>query len=121
MDVFEKLKEFHTKFGMSINTTSFETPEAAYLRENLIREEFNEVLEAFVNKDNENLLKELVDLVYVTVGTAVAFGWDFNAAFDRVHQSNLSKLSKDGKPVLRSDGKVLKGPNYIKANLSDLI
>ena len=42
-------------------------------------------------------------------------------AFERVHQSNLSKLGKDGKPVRRKDGKILKGPNYLPPDLSDLV
>lgn len=42
-------------------------------------------------------------------------------AFKRVHNSNLSKLGDDGKPIFREDGKVLKGPNYKKPDLSDLI
>ena len=42
-------------------------------------------------------------------------------AFKRVHNSNMSKLGEDGKPIFREDGKVLKGPNYAPANLTDLI
>jgi predicted HAD superfamily Cof-like phosphohydrolase len=45
----------------------------------------------------------------------------FREAFLRVHYSNMSKLGEDGKPVLREDGKVLKGPNYKKPDLSDLV
>lgn len=41
-------------------------------------------------------------------------------AFVRVHRSNMSKLGPDGKPMLREDGKRLKGPNYKPADLSDL-
>jgi predicted HAD superfamily Cof-like phosphohydrolase len=106
---------------MSINTTSFKTVPLAALRRRLIDEEHAEVFLAFEQQDDENLLKELCDLVYVCVGTAVAFGWDFDEAFKRVHQSNMSKLGVDGKPIFRDDGKVLKGPNYRKADLSDLV
>lgn len=45
----------------------------------------------------------------------------FSKAFSRVHESNMSKLGPDGKPVLREDGKVMKGPNYKKPDLSDLV
>jgi len=42
-------------------------------------------------------------------------------AFSRVHASNMSKLGEDGKPIRREDGKIMKGPNYIKPDLSDLV
>jgi predicted HAD superfamily Cof-like phosphohydrolase len=42
-------------------------------------------------------------------------------AFRRVHASNMSKLGDDGKPIFREDGKVLKGPNYKKPYLTDLL
>ena len=67
------------------------------------------------------LLKELCDLQYVLSGFAVTFGLPFDEAFKRVHESNMSKLGPDGKPVYREDGKVLKGPNYKKPDLSDLV
>lgn len=44
-----------------------------------------------------------------------------NEAFKRVHESNMSKLDATGKPILREDGKVLKGPNYKAPDLTDLI
>lgn len=67
------------------------------------------------------LLKELCDLQYVLSGFAVTFGLPLDEAFKRVHESNMSKLGPDGKPVYREDGKVLKGPNYKKPDLSDLV
>ena len=67
------------------------------------------------------LLKELCDLQYVLSGFAVTFCLPFDEAFKRVHESNMSKLGPDGKPIYREDGKVLKGPNYKKPDLSDLV
>jgi predicted HAD superfamily Cof-like phosphohydrolase len=67
-----------------------------------------------------SLLKEMVDVLYVTYSFAVTFGLDIDTAFDRVHASNMSKLV-DGKPLKRVDGKVLKGPNYAAPNLMDLV
>lgn len=67
------------------------------------------------------LLKELCDLQYVLSGFAVTFGLPFDEAFQRVHESNMSKLGPDGKPVYRDDGKVMKGPNYKEPNLTDLV
>ena len=106
------------------------------LRMNLISEETNEVEEAVADLEKciaesgakeelirykAALLKELCDLQYVLSGFAVTFGLPFDEAFRKVHESNMSKLGDDGKPVYREDGKVLKGPNYKKPDLSDLV
>ena len=67
------------------------------------------------------MLKELCDLQYVLSGAAVALGLDIQVAFNRVHDSNMSKLDDNGKPVYREDGKIIKGPNYRPPNLEDLV
>ena len=87
-------------------------------RMDLIREEMFEACDAL---DAEHMLKELADLVYVTYGYAATFGWDLDEAVSRVHQSNMSKLLDDGEPLKDSRGKVMKGPNYQKAKLGDLV
>ena len=68
----------------------------------------------------EEALKELADLVFVCYQFAAMAGWDLDEALQRVFDSNLSKLV-DGKPLKREDGKVLKGPNYRKPSLIDLV
>ena len=73
------------------------------------------------NEHKENCLKELADLVYVCYQYASNFGWDLDEAMHRVHESNMSKLDEYGNPILREDGKVLKGPNYQPPDLSDLV
>ena len=88
------------------------------MRWSLIKEEFAEVRDAVGYAD---ILKELADLVYVTYGYAATYGWDLDEAVRRVHKSNMSKLGVDGKPLKRPDGKVLKGPNYKKPDLTDLV
>lgn len=70
---------------------------------------------------DEDLAKEAVDVVYTIVGLFVDQGWDFEAAFEEVHRSNMSKLGADGKPIHRADGKVLKGPSYSPADLRPAI
>jgi predicted HAD superfamily Cof-like phosphohydrolase len=87
----------------------------------LISEEFKEFTEAVANEPYENELKELADLVYVCFQYAENMEWDLEEALDRVHKSNMSKLGLDGAPIRRSDGKVLKGPNYQPPTLTDLI
>lgn len=126
------VNEFHRSFKHPIDEQW--TVKLLELRKNLIREESNEVIEEFVNMiidlergksislvQRTNLLKELCDLQYVLSGAAVALGLDIQTAFNRVHASNMSKLGKDGKPVYRKDGKVIKGPDYIPPNLKDLV
>tara|TARA_Y100001963_G_C6447951_1_gene294481 strand:+ start:250 stop:531 length:282 start_codon:yes stop_codon:yes gene_type:complete len=93
----------------------------------LIVEEFKEFLDAegtlFRNnpKFRAHALKELADLVYVCYQYSANMRWDLDEALFRVHQSNMSKLDEDGKPIYREDGKVLKGPNYKPPNLEDLV
>ena len=107
-----------------MNTNSLET---RIRQRNLITEEFKEFLEAdgmlFRNNPEfqQNCLKELSDLVYVCYQYAANMGWDLDEAMFRVHQSNMSKLDEEGKPIYREDGKVLKGPNYKPPNLEDLV
>mgnify|MGYP000273837779 FL=1 len=68
----------------------------------------------------ENMVKELADIMYVVSGFAVTFGIQIQPAFVRVHQSNMTKLV-DGRPMLREDGKVIKGPNYKPPTMKGLI
>lgn len=91
---------------------------------NCIGEEYSEVFAEVADDatlvDKEKLTKELCDLLWVTYQAAAFFGLPIEQAFRRVYESNMSKLGDDGKPVLREDGKILKGSNYKPANLGDL-
>ena len=92
------------------------------LRWNMIKEEYGEALTESCEAINEEaMLKELTDLAYVIYGYCATYGWDLDEAFRRVHTSNMSKLGLDGKPFKNPKGKVLKGPNYKKCNLLDLV
>ena len=99
------------------------------MQQRLIAEEFEEFNEAH-HEANEHIqnkrareacLKELADLVYVAYQYAATAGWDLDEALTRVHISNLSKLDDDMRPIKREDGKVIKGPNYKKPTLIDLV
>ena len=100
---------------------------ARTMQRNLITEEFKEFLEAegmlFRSgiQFQQYCLKELADLVYVCYQYAANMRWDLDEAMFRVHQSNMSKLDDNGNPILREDGKILKGPNYKPPNLEDLV
>ena len=99
------------------------------MQQRLISEEYEEFLEAHCEaneyiqskRSREDCLKELADLVYVAYQYAATAGWDLDEALTRVHQSNLSKLDDDLKPIKREDGKVIKGPNYKPPTLIDLV
>tara|TARA_B100001287_G_C22657094_1_gene518332 strand:+ start:416 stop:691 length:276 start_codon:yes stop_codon:yes gene_type:complete len=91
------------------------------MQTDLIVEEFKEFKNACDSEGYEQELKELADLVYVCFQYAENMEWDLEEALTRVHKSNMSKLGLDGKPIRRKDGKVLKGPNYVPPNLSDLV
>ncbi len=125
-----QVEDFHRAFGAHISSSfeEFQTiDEVKYnkileLRKNLISEETREVC-AELDPEMimvETITKELCDLCYVIFGTVVSLGLKeaFEACFDEVHASNMSKLGEDGKPIYRQDGKVLKGPNYFQANLT---
>ena len=102
-------------------------PASREMQKRLIVEEFKEFLDAEkqllygYTRNAEECLKELADLVYVCYQYAANLNWDLDVALDRVHQSNMSKLGEDGKPIRRDDGKVLKGPNYQPPTLTDLV
>jgi predicted HAD superfamily Cof-like phosphohydrolase len=67
-----------------------------------------------------DLTKELADVMYVVLGAGNRLELPLEKVFMRTHQSNMSKLGSDGRPLYRSDGKVLKGPNYQPPVLRDL-
>lgn len=119
-----QVKEFHEKFGIHVgkNLNDIESF-IATLRASLIEEEAKEVNMAIYNEPIENITKELCDLLYVTYGTILAFGLQnkIEECFDEVHRSNMSKLGKDGKPVYRGDGKLLKGNNYSVADIKSIL
>ena len=118
MTPLDMVIEFSECMGQPLGRNFTEGSPLDLLRFTLLREETEEVS----NSDGpENLLKELADVVYVAYGYAATFGWDLDEAFRRVHESNMSKLDEDGKPIYRDDGKVLKGPNYNKPDLKDLV
>jgi predicted HAD superfamily Cof-like phosphohydrolase len=111
----DQAEEFRAAYSLCQNASERDVQKA------LIDEEWSEFHEAFHFKDESEQLKELADLVYVAYQMAASQDWDLDEAMRRVHQSNMSKLGEDGKPIYRPDGKVLKGPNYQPPYLDDLI
>ena len=120
----DKLQSFHKAFGHPTDEEYITGGNNATkaLRVRLLHEEFTEVTSAISYKQNKAaILKELCDLVYVAVGFADTFGWNFDVAFNRVHTSNMSKLGENGKPIYREDGKIMKSSMYKEPYLEDLV
>jgi len=122
----DAVKEFQTAFNRPTDLNfsdignSISVTDTFDLRRSLIEEEFYELIYAIDARDENNIKKESADLLYVLAGLFVDFGWDMQVIFNRVHSSNMSKLDKDGKPVYRKDGKVMKSDRYKEADLSGL-
>ena len=122
MSNFESVKKFMETFGQEIKEkASFPNDKITSLRYELIREELDEFKEAIDKKDIKEVADALTDILYVTYGAGHAFGIDLDKCFEEVQNSNMSKLGKDGKPIYNEKGKVMKGPNYFKPNLSKFV
>tara|TARA_X000000368_G_scaffold223675_1_gene176562 strand:+ start:166 stop:537 length:372 start_codon:yes stop_codon:yes gene_type:complete len=119
MTNFNKVGTFMKTFGQEVKTKpSFSTEKINKLRIDLIREELDELIEAMKNKDLLEVADALTDILYVTYGAGHAFGINLDMCFEEVQNSNMSKLDENGKPIYNEFGKVMKGPNYFKPNLS---
>ena len=122
MSNFESVKKFMETFGQEIKEkASFPNDKITSLRYDLIKEELDEFKEAIDKKDIKEVADALTDILYVTYGAGHAFGIDLDKCFKEVQNSNMSKLGKDGKPIYNENGKVMKGPNYFKPNLSKFV
>ena len=122
MTNFEKVGTFMKTFGQDVKQNpSFSTSKINQLRVDLIKEELDELIEAMNKKDLVEVADALTDILYVTYGAGHAFGINLDACFEEVQNSNMSKLDKDGKPIYNDKGKVMKGPNYFKPDLSKYI
>ena len=122
MSNFSKVGTFMKTFGQEVKTKpSLSTEKINKLRLDLIKEELEELTEAMKNKDLLEVADALTDILYVTYGAGHAFGIDLDKCFEEVQNSNMSKLGKDGKPIYNENGKVMKGPNYFKPNLSKFV
>ena len=109
-------------FGQEVKTkASFSSDKINKLRLDLIKEELNELTEAMNNKDLLEVADALTDILYVAYGAGHAFGIDLDKCFEEVQNSNMSKLDNNGKPIYNEHGKVMKGPNYFKPDLTKFI
>ena len=122
MTNFEKVGLFMKTFGQEVKTNAgFPSDKINKLRINLIEEELEELKDAINKRDLKETIDALTDILYVTYGAGHAFGVNLDKCFEEVQNSNMSKLGKDGKPIFNENGKVMKGPNYFKPNLSQFL
>ena len=122
MTNFEKVGIFMKTFGQEVKTNpSLSTNQINELRVSLIKEELEELKEAMDKKDLIEVADALTDILYVTYGAGHAFGINLDNCFKEVQNSNMSKLDLNGKPIYNDKGKVMKGPNYFKPDLSKFV
>ena len=128
----QKIVDFHHAIE-SIETPQGLTPaipnaDILALRRTLLREEYEEVIEAFDDIDAATseetrteamaaLMHELADLLYVTYGAYFAFGVDADEVFAEVHRANMQKVTGPR----RADGKIMKPANFQPANVARVI
>ena len=122
MTNFEKVGVFMKTFNQDVkDSSSLSTDKINMLRISLINEELEELKQAILEKNLTEVADALTDILYVTYGAGHAFGINLDNCFEEVQKSNMSKLGKDGKPIFNDSGKVMKGPDYFKPNLSKFI
>ena len=119
------VQDFHEAFGLGINQKPIAnlSLNKLKLRYDLMAEENEEYLEAAKNNDLIEVADALGDMLYILCGTILEHGMQnkIEEVFNEIQRSNMSKLGADGKPIYREDGKVMKGPNYFKPNISKII
>jgi len=120
-DKIKAVHDFHEAFGLGVQHSPVAklSIQKLKLRFDLMAEENEEYLEAAKNNDLVEVADALGDMLYILCGTILEHGMQhkIEEVFDEIQRSNMSKLGKDGKPIYREDGKVLKGPNYFKPNI----
>ena len=122
MTNFEKVKLFMDTYGQEVkDKAEFSDAKTNKLRIDLIKEELEELTQAMNDNNLLEVADALTDILYVTYGAGHAFGIDLDKCFDEVQNSNMSKLGEDGKPIYNESGKVMKGPNYFKPDLTKFI
>lgn len=122
MTQFEMVHEFHTVYAANIgDKPELPSKEERALRISLLKEEYNEYIMGEKHSDIVEIADALADMLYIINGTCVSYGIPIDEIFAEVHASNMSKLDTDGKVLRREDGKVLKGPNYFKPRIREIM
>jgi predicted HAD superfamily Cof-like phosphohydrolase len=122
-DYLADVSSFHRAFDLPAPEvpTGHVAPDVRQSREELMREELQELTEAMRAEEVVEIADGLADLLYVVFGTAVVYGIPMDDIFSEVHRSNMTKLGTDGRPVIGEHGKRLKGPDYQPPKLRPLL
>lgn len=119
------VKEFHLAFniGFEKEPVAKLSDQKLQLRYDLMDEENKEYLEAAKNNDLVEVADALGDMLYILCGTIIEHGLQdkIGKVFNEIQRSNMSKLGANGEPIYREDGKVMKGPNYFKPNIAEIL
>lgn len=122
MDKKAMVAKFHEVYGTYMqDNPDFPNQNVRDLRIKLLQEEFDEYLLAEKDDHFIEVCDALGDMLYIIYGTCVSYGIPINEIFQEIHNSNMSKLDENGKPIVREDGKILKGPNYFKPDIKGII
>ena len=116
----KKVAAFHRVFKQTQADEPTLIPEDDFiLRHKLMAEENNEYKDACWNGDIVEIADALGDQLYILCGTILKHGMQYKIeeVFNEIHESNMSKLDEMGLPILREDGKIMKGNSYFKPAL----
>jgi predicted HAD superfamily Cof-like phosphohydrolase len=124
-ETIQAVEKFHDSFGIENNylPTSKLSVQEIELRHRLMQEENDEYLEAAKNGDLVEVADALGDQLYILCGTILKHGLQnkIEEVFNEIQRSNMSKLDKNGKPIYREDGKIMKSSNYFKPNIERIL
>jgi len=124
-DTIAAVETFHNAFGIENNykPTVDLSENEILLRYKLMREENEEYLEAAQNGDLVEVADALGDMLYILCGTILKHGLQDKIAevFQEIQRSNMSKLDKDGNPIYREDGKVMKSELYFRPDIATIL
>lgn len=123
-DKIRAVEAFHDAFNIENGKEPQIIPEKEFLlRHRLMQEENDEYKEACWNGDIVEIADALGDQLYILCGTILKHGLQhkIEEVFNEIQRSNMSKLGPDKKPILREDGKILKGPDYTPPNIEKII
>jgi len=125
IDIIKAVETFHDSFGIDNNyePTAKISQKDYELRHRLMQEENEEYLEAVKDNDLVEVADALGDQLYILCGTILKHGLQDKIVevFEEIQRSNMSKLDKDGKPIYREDGKILKSDQYFKPNIKVIL
>jgi len=118
MSVFKNLKDMNIKFGFPRLEKPGMLP-YSYMRfrNELVKEEYEELMEATKEKNVPEVIDALIDIMVVCAGTLDSMGVNSQSHWNEVHYANMRK--KRGKSKRDYDVDIYKpddwiGPNHLR-------